>query len=267
MAVEAVITAGGDTKGALREYIVHHVMYHVPDGVSWNIPFVHFDFLDWFRYDSVMLATALVVLVFIFAVLYRRNQLVPHGWTNLLEVFVLFIRDSIAIEFLGEKDGRKMTPLFCTFFFFIAVSNLLGLLPFCSVATSNINVTGALAAVTLGFMVFGAIYKNGVLGFAKAFIPSGVPWPLLLILTPIEFISMLSKCFALMIRLFANMLAGHIIIYSLLGLVLILGYAALPVIFLGVAIYFFEVFIAFFQAYIFTLLSAIFIGSMYHPEH
>ena len=191
----------------------------------------------------------------------------PHGLTNLLEIFVLFIRDQISIPSLGEKDGRRMAPLFCSFFFFILGLNLLGLIPIFRAATGNVNVTGALALVTLTFMIFGSIYKNGFMGFVKVFMPSGVPWPILILLTPVEFIGMFIKAFALTIRLFANMLAGHIVIYALLGLIVIFGWAALPAMALAMGVYFLELFIAFLQAYIFTLLSAMFIGQMVHPEH
>jgi len=192
---------------------------------------------------------------------------VPHGLTNLLEVFVLFIRDQISIACLGEKDGRKMAPLFCGFFFFILGLNLMGLIPIFRAATGNVNVTAALALITLTFMIGGSIYKNGVVGFIKVFIPHGVPWPILFLLTPIEFIGMFIKAFALTIRLFANMLAGHIVIYALLGLIVIFGLPALPAMGLAMGVYFLELFIAFLQAYIFTLLSAMFIGQTVNPEH
>ena len=117
-------------------------------------------------------------------------------------------------------------------------------------------------------MILGAIYKNGIVGFIKAFIPHGVPIPVLVILIPIEFFGMFIKAFALMIRLFANMLAGHIIIFSLLGLIIIVGYvAAIPAVFLALVIYTLEILVAFLQAYIFTLLSAMFISMIHHPAH
>ena len=161
-----------------------------------------------------------------------------------------------------------MTPLLFTFFFFILGLNLLGLIPFFAAATSNVNVTGGLALVTLSFMIFGAIYKNGLIGFLKAFIPSGVPPVIAVLLFPIEFAGLFIKAFALMIRLFANMLAGHIVILAILGLVVLIGVAALPpALFLAVFISLLEVFVVFLQAYIFTLLSAMFIGQVYHPAH
>jgi F-type H+-transporting ATPase subunit a len=160
-----------------------------------------------------------------------------------------------------------MTPLFCTFFFFILGMNLIGLVPLFAAATANINVTGALAAITLAIMIIGAIYRNGFFGFLRSFIPHGVPVPVLILLVPIEILGVFIKAFALMIRLFANMLAGHIVILSIVGLVGLLGFWALPSIFLAIFVSLLEVFIAFLQAYIFTLLSAIFIGQLHYPEH
>ena len=180
---------------------------------------------------------------------------------------MVFIRDEIAVASLGREDGRKMTPLFCTFFFFILGLNLIGLIPLFATATSNINVTGALAMVTLTVMIGGGIYKNGLGGFLKSFVPHGIPFWVLVILVPLEFIGMFIRAFALMIRLFANMLAGHIVIFSFLGLVVLIGWAALPLVAIALFVNLLEVIIAFLQAFIFTFLSAIFIGQLQHAEH
>ena len=160
-----------------------------------------------------------------------------------------------------------MAPLFITFFFFILTLNLMGLIPLFATATSNVNVTASLALITLAFMIFGTIYKNGLLGFFQAFIPPGIPWPLLLIIVPLEFIGMFIKVLALTIRLFANMLGGHIAIFALLGLVVTYGLGGLPFMVLALGVYLLEVLVSVLQAYIFTLLSAVFIGMMYHPAH
>ena len=191
----------------------------------------------------------------------------PKGVNNLLEVFVIFIRDQICIPALGEHDGKKMTPLFCTFFFFIMGMNVMGLIPLFATATANVNVTAALASVTFGFMIIGSIYRNGFLGFLKCFVPSGVPLPVLFIIVPIEILGLLIKPFALTIRLWANMLAGHIVIFSFLGLVVLIGWAALPLVAIALFVNLLEVIIAFLQAFIFTFLSAIFIGQLQHAEH
>jgi len=245
-----------------------YIMHHVQNRHQWEVPFLPtIELPEFLSLHGVMLIISAALLIIIFCGFYRKNISVPTGITNFLELFVLFIRDQIATPFLGKEDGRKLTPLFCTFFFFILTLNLLGMIPIFSTATSNINVTGSLAVITFCFMVFGAIYKNGPVGFMKALIPSGVPAPILIILVPIEIFGLFIKAFALMIRLFANMLAGHIIILALLGLVVILGVAALPAVALAIFISLLEVLVAFLQTYIFTLLSAMFIGQLYHPEH
>lgn len=257
------------TPPASNEFVLEdYVMHHVKNSQEWHLPFlppIHLP--NFLSLHGVMIIICAVFLVVLFGVFYDKKARVPHGLTNLLESFVVFIRDQIAIPSLGPEDGRAMTPLLCTFFFFILGLNLMGLIPIFSTATANISVTAALAAVTLVFMIGGAIYKNGLHGFAKALIPSGVPWPVLLILVPIEFLGIFIKAFALTIRLFANMLAGHIVIFSLIGLIGLFGYVALPSIAMALFISLLEVFIAFLQTYIFTMLSAMFMGLLYHPEH
>jgi len=253
-----------DAPFELEEYIMHHMQ----DSQEWHLPFLPPIHLPPFvSLHGVMLIICSIFLILIFCVGYKKKARVPSGFTNLLEVFVLFVRNEIAIKNLGDEDGRRMAPLFCTFFFFILGLNLMGMVPLFATATANLNVTVALATITLSFMVFGAIYKNGFRGFWQALAPSGVPAPILVILVPIELASLVIKAFALTIRLFANMLAGHIVIYALLGLVVLLGLSALPAIILAVFIGILELFVAFLQAYIFTVLSAMFIGHMYHPQH
>ena len=258
-----------ERKTLVQDYIRHHVLYHVADGNPsvWNLPFIRVPALDVFRHDEVMLVAALGLLVAIFALLYRRDREVPHGWSNLLELFVLFVRDQIVRPYFHEGDARRMAPVFCSFFFLILTLNLLGLCPLFSAATSNISVTGGLALVTAAFMIGGAVWKKGPVGFLKCFVPPGAPLPLMVILVPVEIISFFSRVFALAIRLFANVLAGHILIFALLSMVVLFGWAAFPVVFMVVGIYFFEIFMAMLQAYIFTLLSAIFISQMAYEGH
>ena len=258
-----------DRKTLVHDYIQHHVLFHVADGNAsvWNLPFIRIPALDVFRYDGVMLVVALAVLVALFGLLYRKEREVPHGWSNLLELFVLFVRDQIVRPYFHEEDARRLAPAFCSFFFLILILNLLGLVPLFSAATSNLSVTGALALVTGAFMIGGAVWKKGPVGFLKCFVPAGAPLPLMVILVPIEIISFFSRVFALAIRLFANVLAGHILIFALLSMVVLFGWLALPVVFMVVGIYFFEIFMAMLQAYIFSLLSAIFISQMAYEGH
>src|SRR3989338_3112956 len=232
----------------LEKYILHHMQ----DSHQWRLPFLPPLQLPYFlSLHGVMLVLAAVLLVVVFCLLYNKKQRVPHGFTNLLELFVIFIRDDIAVKNLGTEDGRRMTPFLCTMFFFILTLNLMGLVPFFS----------------LCFMIFGTLYKKGFKGFQAALIPSGVPKGILVILVPIEILGLFIKTGALMVRLFANMLAGHMVIFAMLGLVLLLGMVALPSVLLAVCVGVLEVFIAFLQAYIFVLLTAVFIGQMYRPNH
>ena len=249
-------------------YVTQWIMHHVTDSGAWHTPFFQLHLPEWMSNNALMLIFAGLLLTFIFGVLCRyREGRAPTGWTNAMEALVLFVRNDICIANLGEKDGRKMAPLFLTFFFFIVTCNLMGLCPLFSTATGNINVTFGLATVTFFFMVVGAMYVNGPVAFFKSFAPSGVPWPILFLIVPLEMIGLVIKCAALTIRLFANMLAGHIVVFSLIGLLVAFGYAALPALAMALAISMMEIFIAFLQAYVFTLLSAMFIGQMYHPAH
>ncbi|MDF7807896.1 F0F1 ATP synthase subunit A [Pontiellaceae bacterium B12219] len=250
----------------------HHVnqwvMHHVTDSGSWHTPFFNLHLPDWMSNNALMLIICALLVIFFFGVVFRYKEgHSPKGWTNALEALILFIRNDISIAHLGEKDGRKMAPLFLTFFFFILTANLMGLIPLFSAATGNINVTFGLASVTFFFMVIGAMVANGPVAFFKSFAPSGVPWPILILIVPLEMIGLVIKCAALTIRLFANLLAGHIVVFSLIGLVVSFGYAALPAVGMALAINLMEIFIAFLQAYVFTMLSAMFIGQMYHPAH
>jgi len=252
----------------VSDFINEHVLNHSPNGHTWNLPFLHVSALDWLRYDWVMLGVAIVVTVALAALAARRHRPTPTGISNAFEAFVVFVRDSIAIANLGEEEGQRMTSYFCSLFLFILTLNILGLVPFCSSATGNVGVTCAMALMFLILAVGMAIVRRGVLGFLSSFVPHGAPLVLMPILVPIEVISLLIRAIALMVRLFANMLAGHIVILAMLGLVVMFGYLTfLPVIAVAVALVLFEVFVAIFQAYIFTLLSAIFIGLMLNTEH
>lgn len=251
-----------------KQLVQDYIMYKVADKPYWKTPFgeVPLESLS-LTSHGLMLIFASLILILVFGLAYRKKAVVPSGFTHMLEVLVLFVRDKIAIANMGEEDGRKMAPLLLSLFFFVLVLNLMGLIPIFTNATGNVNVTAGLALVTLSVMIGGAIYKNGVKGFVGAFVPHGVPWPVMILLVPIEFLGMFIKAFALTMRLFANMLAGSIVVYSIIGLVVIFGAAGAPSLLLGVAIYLLKVFVAFLQAFVFTLLSALFINQIHHPAH
>ncbi|HEX7343043.1 MAG TPA: F0F1 ATP synthase subunit A [bacterium] len=216
---------------------------------------------------TIMLITAGILLFVILAPARKiKSGAVPHGLANFFELIILFIRDDVVYPSLGAEDGRKYLPYFLTAFFFVLFSNLLGMIPYGSTPTGNISVTGALAGISLLVMIGSGIVRHGPLGYLGSFVPHGVPIFVAPILFPIEIIGVVVKHFALCIRLFANMLAGHAVITVFLGL--ISSFFIAPVSILGAAaISLLELFIAFLQAYIFTMLSSLFIGSALHPEH
>jgi F-type H+-transporting ATPase subunit a len=200
---------------------------------------------------------------------------VPTGPAAFVEILVVYIRDEIAEKNIGHGDGRRFTPLLLSFFFFILLAALFGLLPLSATSTGNISVTAGLAAVSFLAMQYAGISKYGLLGHLKSLVPPGLPLFLLPIMIPVEILGLFTKPFALMVRLFANMLAGHMVITSLLMLIpllaavkTVLGVLVIPVS-LGLALFIMllEVLVAFIQAYIFTLLTAIFIGMFAHPAH
>ena len=215
-----------------------------------------------------MMWVASALLVLLLSVAFRRPRAVPFGLANLFEAIVLFLRDVVVLPIMGE-DGRKYLPYLLTVFFFILFCNLLGLIPYSATATGNISVTAALAVCTFAVTQGSGIYYNGFFGYFRSLVPSGIPVWLLPIMIPIELLGLLSKPFALAIRLFANMIAGHVAILVFLGLIIMLKsyYVAPASIAFAAAIYLLEIFIGCIQAFIFTLLSALFINMAAHPDH
>ncbi|WP_417884644.1 F0F1 ATP synthase subunit A [Zunongwangia sp.] len=209
---------------------------------------------------AAMLITVVIMLI-IFSLLakhYKKKEVSPKGLNNALEALVIFVRDDIARPQIGEKKYMKFMPFLLTVFFFIWITNLLGLLPGAANVTGNIAVTFSLAMFTFVLIVF-----NGNKDFWKhtLWMP-GIPTFVKPILAVVEIIGIITKPAALMIRLFANITAGHIIILSLIGLIFILesaGVAGVSVPF-AVFISVLELLVAFLQAFIFTMLSALFIG-------
>jgi F-type H+-transporting ATPase subunit a len=245
------------------------IFHHVTDG-----PFLWGLFKS--KHTVFLFVVALIVIVVAqLAVRSYKGGSVPRGLGAAVESLVLFIRDEVAEPNIGHGDGRKFTPLLCSFFFFILVAALVGLIPGAGTSTGNIAVTLALALVSFLAQQWAGISKYGLYGHFHNLVPPGMPWLLLPIMIPVEILGMFTKPFALTVRLFANMLAGHMVITTLLLLIPLMGElsffagaAMAPIsIVLAVFIMLLEVLVAFIQAYIFTLLSAIFIGMYAHPAH
>ena len=213
----------------------------------------------------MLLASSIIVLLFLFG--YKKEKKVQSGLGNLLEVFVVFIRDEIVYPNMGKKQGRKFLPLILTFFFFIVMLNLLGLIPGSATATASFSVTVALALITFFTYI---IFANKDF-WKHIFATPGVPFWLLPIMILVELIGLLTKPFALSVRLLANMNAGHIIILAFLGIIINMesSWVALGSVPMALAINMLEVFVAFLQGYIFCLLSSIFIGMavLEHEQH
>lgn len=215
----------------------------------------------------MILAALLLVIILVYSAASNKKNKTPKGIGNFIEVMMLFIKDDIVIPSMGES-GVKFLPFFASLFFFVLFSNLLGLIPYLHTPTGNVSITATLAIITFAMTQVHGIRHNGFFGYFKGLIPPGVPVFALPIMVVIEFISLLTKPFALCIRLFANMMAGHIVILAFISLIFTLGYAIVPVsIAFSLFIYLLEIFVALLQAFIFTILSALFIGMAIHQEH
>ncbi len=193
--------------------------------------------------------------------------------TTLLEEYVSFIRDGLVLPNMGA-EGKSFLPYFCTLFLFILSVNLAGMIPEMKTATSNISVTAALALCSGGVILYSGLKYHGVIGFLKGFVPSGTPAWLVPLIFPLEVISTIIKVCVLAIRLFANMLSGHMVLICLLLIIFIVGKmsvfagagALLPAMGLEIFMTCLELLVAFLQAYVFTLLTAIFAGSVIHTH-
>ncbi len=206
-------------------------------------------------------AAALLVVVLSAA---RRRTLVPHGLYNFIETLVAFVRNEIAIPNMGAEHADRFVPYLVTAFFFILFMNLTGLVPWAATATANLSVTVMMALFTFVITQAAAVKAMGVGGFLSH-LTGGVPkslWPLWFIMVPVEVMGLFTKPFALTVRLFANMVAGHFVILALLGLIFVISpWVALGAVPMALGIFLLELFVALVQAYIFTMLSALFIGA------
>lgn len=220
-----------------------------------------------------VLAAILLLLAFIpLAISVRRHGYAKGRFANVLETMMLFIRDQVAVPAIGHHDAHKFLPFLWSIFFYILFNNLLGMVPHLGSATGALGCTAALAAVTF-FTIHGSgVAKLGPVGYAKAFVPH-VPLALYPLMFIIELVGHLIKPTILAVRLFVNMLAGHTVLFMVLSFIAMIGPSLLyfivtPASVLGVVLLsMLELFVAFLQAYVFTFLSAIFIGAAVHPHH
>jgi len=267
----------GNTSENLSEFIMHHV----GNSDSWHpiplLPVIHLPSEIYFYginmgislHVLLIFFAAVVMLIFLPLSSKRKSGAPASLFGHAIEAIVIFIRDDLVVPNIGKKEAVSWLPFFLTLFFFILTMNLLGLIPGLATTTSNINCTAALAIMTfLAFNIAGMV-KNGPFKYYFKLVPSGVPWPIFIILWPIELFGLCAKAFALAIRLFANMTAGHIVIFAFLGLIsLFKSWIITPIpLSFALFIYLIEVLVAFLQAYVFTLLASLFIGMSIHQDH
>ncbi len=251
----------------VSQTIAHHILDH-DFGIM--VGTLHLPFTA----HTVTMMCVSVVLLMVGYLLSRPGQSVFARLMHTIgEEYVGFMRDGIVVPGMGV-EGKPFLSYFCTLFLFILFSNLAGLIPNVKTITSNISVTGALALCSGVLIVYCGIKFHGIAGFIKTFVPGGTPWWLVPLIFPLEVISLLIRVCVLAIRLFANMLSGHMVLLSLLLIVFIIGQmskaagvgAAVPAMGLEIFMTLLELLVAFLQAYVFTLLTSIYAGLVIHSH-
>ena len=226
------------------------------------------------QYTFWLVVSSIVLLILMFAFV-SRLSLVPHGrFANAMEYVVQYIENDIGRGILGEQSWRKHFPFLATLFMFILVNNIVGVIPGMKPGTGTISTTAALALVAFIYFIGVGVKAHGAWGYAKSLAPKGVGFPLNALVWCIELVSTLLRPITLAVRLFCNMFAGHVVMGSFAIMVSLFAQpvveqitamnvvGALP----GLAfaaillvIYAIEIFVAFIQAYVFTMLSAVYI--------
>ena len=279
----------------IKEMILHHLA----DSKEWEAPWgtvhlpqfepVHLgpiaiDFSITKHVLFMMLAAVITLVVILYAASKAKREHAagaergPKGTTNVVEAIILFIRDEVALKNIGH-GGEKYVPYIVAVFFFILFCNMLGLLPWGASPTGNVSVTAAMATLTFIVVEVAGMSALGAKGYAKTIfywphdMPLAVKLPMTFIMTPVELMAKFTKPFALTMRLYANMTAGHAVVLALTGLAVMaalagskfLAIAVAPII-MATAIMVLEIFVALLQAYIFAMLSAVFIGLIRHAH-
>lgn len=226
----------------------------------------------------ILEAVVALILIAVFTILaakIRHGKVVRGKLWNMFEAFLLFIRDDIARPAIGHHDADRFVPLLWTIFMFVLGCNLLGMIPWVGAPTGSFSVTIGLALVTFATVIVAGSLRFGIIGFWKNQVPSmGLPLPLAIFIVPmlfaIEVLGLLIKHLVLSIRLLANMVAGHLVLLAIMGLAVAAAASAnwhltATISVIGSALFsLLELFVAFLQAYVFTFLSALFIGAAVH---
>ena len=287
----AAAPAAAEPEPSLGDMIMHHVtdshVWEAPWGIvqlpRWrpiHIGGASIDFSPTKHVIMMLIAAALLCVIMIWTAQRthgRTRERAPSGLANMLEALVIFIRDEVALANIGH-GGEKYVPYVLSLFFFVLFCNLLGLLPWLATPTGNISVTATLAVLSLIIIEVSGFLTLGPKGYARTifYAPEGMgpvgKSLMLVIMTPVELLGKLAKPFALAIRLFANMNAGHFVVLALIGLAVasrpiwatVVPWAA-PIV-MAVAIMLLELFVAVLQAYIFAMLTSVFIGLIRHAH-
>jgi F-type H+-transporting ATPase subunit a len=278
-----------DLGGMIMHHLVDLHEVELPFGIVWHLPTLNPIHIGPLVIDPsptkhmllLLLSAVIVTLIMLAAaqsVTRRAAGEAPSGIGNAIEALVVYFRNDVVRANIGH-GADAYTPLILTLFFFILVNNLLGLVPYGGSATGNLAVTAGLALVAFITVEVAGIKELGFKGYMGTifYAPAGMSGIgkvlMLLIMTPVEFLGKLTKPFALAIRLFANMTAGHTLILSLLGLIFVFGNLTIgrwgvagASLGMGTAIMILEVFVAFLQAYIFAMLTSVFIGLIRHAH-
>jgi F-type H+-transporting ATPase subunit a len=276
-----------------------HPIFHLPKLAGIDFSVTKHVFMLWLVASIIFVVVTWVVRRYL-----RQDRLVPSGFMNALEAVVEFVRDSIVQPNVGRKWVNTWTPLIVTFFIFILCANAIGLIPIFDVlglldhyvfhtgehsvlksilhggttATANFNVTAALATITFGAIIVAGSKAHGFFTHWKNLVPHGLAWPIYILLIPIEIMGMFVRPFALTMRLAANMTGGHIAILAILSFVFLftemfgraiagVGVGLAVSVPLAVGISALEIIVVLVQAYVFTLLTAVFIGMAIHVHH
>jgi F-type H+-transporting ATPase subunit a len=285
----AEASGGGLPFDELPEFIEHHIAdgsYIEVFGLNIPTDVVHFPSFELLgatidltptRHLVFMLLAAFICIGLFIplarAAVRRDPDKAPSGFANGMEALVLYFRDNVVRANIGHgADGY--TPFILTIFFFILFMNLLGLTPFGITATANLSVTAVLAIIAFIATEVAGMRALGAAGYMKTifFIPPGLPGymkpVMLVLLAPVEFLGKLTKPFALAIRLFANMMAGHTLVLAVMGLIFVYQSTAVAgaSVVIASTIMILEVFVAFLQAFIFAMLTSVFIGLIRHAH-
>jgi F-type H+-transporting ATPase subunit a len=288
------------------ETIIHHVANSSLDEPFIHLPRVMGIDLSVTKHVMMLWVVAVLLLVIVSWAVRRylkQDRLIPSGFMNALEAVVVFVRDEIVQPNVGPKWVKTWAPLILTFAFFIFSANIIGLIPIFDVlglldhyvlhsgedsiikhvmhggttTTANYNVTAALATITFGAIIVAGSKAHGVVKHWLNLAPHGFAWPIYILLIPIEIMGMFVRPFALTMRLAANMTGGHIALLSLLSLVFLfaevggkavgIGAGIVMTLPLAIGISLLECIVVLVQAYVFTLLTAVFVGMAIHVHH